>query len=345
MSTSDVMRFRPTGAGVAIIVALVVAASIEGVQVAVGFFVPLFLLGAADLLVSYRELRVRQVSILLLSKTVASPNPFAFSVSADPGRLALAVQMPALSLAGTRAARAVIPATGGAARVEQPDGDPEANHVYRWGVSTSWLGLTTVARWHVTPVPGGMFRSVAPRPTDVTPPPLVDDVARLREYVPGDRMSRVAWPTTARTGRLHVRAEGFGIEEILLRVDIGSPLGLAPAARRAILQQAADCANELLEQGAVVKLVARVYSEAYYEAIAHAARKRPNRPVMLTARVEGDELLVPGPHVVNTDVRTSVVSTRDELHRALAVIAPGPPLPAPEGPSLQVDASGVREIS
>ena len=339
------MRFRPTGVGVAVIVALAIAASLEGLQVAVGFFVSLFALAGLDLLVAYRELRARSVSIVLLSKAVASPHPFAFSASADPGRLALAVHVPGLTLAGKRAEKAIIPADGGAIRVEQPDGHPEAALVYRVAVTTSWLGLVTVVRWRTVAVPGGMFRGLAPQTTVVQPPPLTDEVARLREYVPGDRLSRVSWPTTARTGRLHVRSEGFGIDEVLLRVDLGSPEGLLAAGRTSVLQWAANCGSELLEQGAVVTLVARVYDQRYYEAMAQAAHKRPNRPVMLTARVEGEQLLMPGPVLVNAEVRAVVVSTIDDLHRALAVIAPGPPLPASGAPALQVDRFGVRELS
>ncbi|MCP4084969.1 MAG: DUF58 domain-containing protein [Actinomycetia bacterium] len=66
-----------------------------------------------------------------------------------------------------------------------------------------------------------------------------DETARLREYVPGDRFSRVSWSATARTGQLFVTDHGPGDQEILVVLDLGPP-GLPMTTTRFTLDNAAQ---------------------------------------------------------------------------------------------------------
>lgn len=340
-----VIRFFPTSIGLAaILAAFLVALMADNQRMAVGFFVALAILAVVDVVAARVELERRPVSVRLITSTVASPDRFPFSVQAPPGALALDVRVPLLSPTTTPAPRYLVPSDGSAVRIEMEDSNPDVQFGFRVGVSTSWLGLVSVTQWWGVRVPGGMWRGLRPGRRGIDQPPAVDELARLREYLPGDRMSRVSWPTTARTGQLHVRAAGVDATEVVLRVELGSLTEADHERWNQILQLATDIAAPLLEQGHVIRLVGRVVDERYQRELVDWMMKYPHRPVTFPGVVDGERLFTRGGELVNGEVRSTVVTTIDGLHRAIATVNPGEPLPAPTQACIQVDRDGARVV-
>ena len=82
------------------------------------------------------------------------------------------------------------------------------------------------------------------------------EFATLREYVPGDDVRRVHWPSSARTDTLLVRedlVERLG--RVIVVVDLRRPLW-SPAALEVALEGAASVADDALGRGLQVRLVA-----------------------------------------------------------------------------------------
>ena len=86
-----------------------------------------------------------------------------------------------------------------------------------------------------------------------------DDISQIREYVPGDRFSRVNWPATARTTTLHVREEAPLLDEVVVVLLLTSKSEV-PALQRtarltACLSLTRNVLEEVLEQGRPLRLV------------------------------------------------------------------------------------------
>ena len=131
--------------------------------------------------------------------------------------------------------------------------------------SSGLCGLVTCARRRRAPLPRPM--AVGPRPLapshpfpelfgtwgDGAPrPAAVGDVVRgVRDYVPGDPVRRVHWPTTARRGDLVVKeVEEPGAPQLVVVLDLGG----GGAAGEAAAARAAWYAHEALRRGYEVVL-------------------------------------------------------------------------------------------
>ncbi|MEM8705055.1 MAG: DUF58 domain-containing protein [Actinomycetota bacterium] len=340
---TTVTRIRPTTTGIAVFVAFIVVVLLsENQRLAIGFFVALGILMIVDAVVAHHAVSTRDVTVRPIRTVGVSEDARAFTAWGDQGGLPLAVEIPnASALLAGRPVRTLLPTDGSVTQAVQAPGPPGVELAFRFSVSATWIGLMSAYRWYGVEVPAGLWRGVRSATTDATPVPLTDELARLRDYVPGDRMSRVSWPTTARTGRLHVRSEGIESAEVLVEVDLGPP-GAAAEVHGAILKQASDAVGSLLRRGHTVRIVSRVVGDAVLAAEAEAIIARPHRMPALAIRIDGDDLVLPSGAIGNAEVRSSPVVSDDDLQRALARVVPGPPLPSSGRSGLRVGPDGVR---
>lgn len=211
------------------------------------------------------------------------------------------------------------------------------------------LGLGLARRWetHTTPM---LHWAPAPDLDRLTTPAAVDEVARLREYVPGDRMSRVSWPITARTGRMHVRAAGDGYEEFVVLLNLGPTEGpsgegaLVDSAAAAtapltedVLEEtvalAATLVTQLLEDGHQVRLVTTELAAEAHDALRTTAMQNPRLPAVL-----------PADSAMDLGVIDQYVVDEDDLARRLARAEPAGVMSWPYGSWVDVSRLGVRTL-
>ena len=181
--------------------------------------------------------------------------------------------------------------------------------------SSGLCGLVTCARRRRTPLPRPM--SVGPRPLapphpfpelfgawgeGAPRPAAVGDVVRgVRDYVPGDPVRRVHWPSTARRGDLVVKeVEEPGAPRLVVVLDLGG----GGAAGEAAAARAAWYAYEALRRGYEVVLataepagpvIARIGPPTdVNQQLARAARGTPRPPTpgpraaVVTVTTQGD---------------------------------------------------------
>ena len=175
----------------------------------------------------------------------------------------------------------------------------------------------------------------------------VDELTRLREYVPGDRMGRISWPTTARTGRLHVRAEGLGDDEVTVVVDLGGDLlAFVGDVHQAdvVLERAATVVDELLRRGATVRLVTYSMRRKFFDEERDAALRRPGLVGRTNLQVHPDSVPTLGGAAAG-EIVSNLVSDRTELTRRLSMAEHHPAMPHPAPPYVLVDPTGVRTVS
>jgi len=324
------IRFLPGATGIAVLLAagLMVAWVAPRQRIAVGFMVPILGAAVVDAVLGARTIAGRQVRITPVRSLAADPDVITFQVAGDsgsgPARLLISPMQedePALSVA--------LPDDGAATTVAWAAGTPYVAYAVRHLIESSRFGLVLARRYTVTELPAGVWRiGPAIEPTG-DEPPTGTELTRLREYLPGDRMSRVAWPTTARTGRLHVRSESPDADDAVVVVDCGET---APEAEAALCF-AAGVIGRMLDQGLLVRLITRTH-RGFYEGLAERMLAAPARsPEAVRSEVHNQS----GPAL---NVVDAWVGTREEMIRRLATAEFGPPLPAPAGPHLRIDATG-----
>ncbi len=326
------LRFGPGPTGWAVLVAAVVlvvwVATVR--RLAVGFLIPIVALAVVDGVLGARAVRRRGVRISAVRSVVASPDTVTLRVTSDPGagpaRLLVGPMRrdePPVSL--------VLPSDGSARTIAWAEGFPYVTYVVRHLIESTRLGLVVVRRYTVTELPAGAWRIGPPVGLTVDEPPAGEELTRLREYVPGDRLSRVSWPTTAHTGRLHVRAEDVDPAETIVVVDCGTTASEAETA----LRFAAGVVTRLLDAGGTVRLITRTLRPSFYRDVADRLLSAPGRSPdsvvdEMAAAAGGADAVV-----------DSWVTTREDMIRRLALAELGPPLPSP-GPHIRIDADGAR---
>lgn len=324
------IRYVPGGTGIAVVLAigLLVAWVAPQQRIAVGFIVPILGAAVADAVLGARTLAARVVRISAVRSLAAAPDVITFQVASDPGagpaRLLIGPMQE-----GEPAIHVSLPTEGATTTVAWAAGSPYVAFAVRHLIESTRFGLVVARRHTVTELPAGAWRIGPPVGLTADVPPAGEDLARLREYLPGDRMSRVAWPTTARTGQLHVRSETMDTDDVVVLVDCGETAAEAETA----LRFAAGVIGRLLDQGLLVRLITRTH-DGFYEAVAERMLAAPARSPQAVLH-EVQSLSGPAPNVVD-----AWVGTREDMIRRLATAEFGPPLPAPAGPHLRVDATG-----
>lgn len=151
-------------------------------------------------------------------------------------------------LPGTAPARGVIRQVGVALRAHGPIGLMGYSRTFTLPIRPLWVGPRPER-------PEVAVRFGAGGEDDTGPPDLGDAVpATVREYRPGDPWRRIAWPVTARAGRLVTRElEREAAPVLRLAVDLGPTP--SPAAERAAAV-AAWLGREALRSGRTVEVVA-----------------------------------------------------------------------------------------
>jgi|GEM_PF-1600227 len=346
-----------TAAGWAVIVMAVAAIFISAQRrVAIGFMIPLVAALAIDLYLSWYVLSHRQVSIRPGRTVVYHPHGIPLSIEANGRSTPLLVK---IVLRG--AEDRTVSVTDERVLVEWNPLRTGVVNYMRCNVSCSVFGLALAQRWqtHLTPM---LHWAPAPREVQLVRPEAIDEVSRLREYVPGDRMSRVSWPTTARTGRMHVRAAGEGHEEFVVVVNLGGTTGEAgesavvdgftarqlaaggiegegnvgdhlSAVLDETLRLAATLISQLLEDGHQVRLLTSEFDPEVLSALRRSAIDTPRLA----------EELPPG-LVAEPVVVDQFVLDDDQLARRLARAEAGADLTWGYGSYVDVSMLGIRTM-
>ncbi len=344
MISTGSVRVRPSAVGWAILVTLGVA-MISGTeaQPAIGFFIPILGFMAADAFFGWRRLTDTKVELTPIRTVAGSPDRLTFRASPSPSRatvgLRLAPMVPTDSPGGLFRLDRDRPTM-----IAQADGSPRRANFVRYQLSTSTLGLASTSRWEVRQVPGGLHRAPASVARPGPHKANLDDVARLREYVPGDRFSRVSWSATARTGQLFVRDSGLGDEELLVVLDLGLP-GPGAQAPGFVLNSAAQIIGNLIERGFLVRLVTRELSHSFYDHEQGLASTQPNEHRALTLTTDPDGTVRLAGRAVNDQTASEFVVDERELLVRLATAEPGPPIPRPESSYIEITGEGARVVS
>ncbi len=338
------IQLNLTAAGWAVLALAVASAFIAASsRIAVGFLIPLVAAIVIDVLVSWHFLSERTVSITP-SRTVAHlPDGIPLRVSTN---------------GVGRALRVSITFRGGIEQTFGLAGEPVTTHLpssrtgvvnyLRCSASCTVFGLGLARRWQTHSL-SMLHWAPAPRPVRLTTPTAVDEVARLRAYVPGDRMSRVSWPITARTGQMYVRAAGDGYEEFVVVLNLGthhpgtgnSDVPAVPAPPTIIdesqlaitLELGATLVAQLLEDGHQVRLVTSELDDQAHDDLRRIAMLNPRLPAVLAAGTTM-ELRVVDRYVVD----------EDDLTRRLARAEPTSNLTWPYGSWVDVSSAGIRTL-
>lgn len=329
------IQLNLTAAGWAVVALLVASLFMAATsRLAVGFMVPLFVAVVADLLLSWHALSERHVSIAAMRTVAHRPDGIPLRISLSGPRRPIRIDV---SFRGGIDEQVVIEDGSGTANLRaQHTG--VTTHV-RCSATCTLLGLGIARRWQANVVPM-LHWAPAPSTVRLEAPTAIDEVARLRTYEPGDRMSRVSWPITARTGQLHVRAAGEGYEEYVVVVNleqatVTSTGGLDTLALETTLELAATLVTQLLEDGHQVRLLTTQVDVRVHDEIARAARDNPRLPPVLPDGASGS---------LAAAVVDGYVTGEDELARRLALAEPGDPISWPYGTWVDVSSAGIRSL-
>lgn len=346
--TKAAIQLNLTAAGWAVIAMIGAAVFLSASRrLAIGFLIPMAAAVAIDLFVSWQVLSRRTVSVTPTRTVVHQPDGIPLRIAATGPATPIRV------LVSTRMGDEIVAVTSEAETLEWRAAHPWFIDHLRTNTSCSMFGLALAHRWqtHVVPV---LHWAPAPRPERLTTPEAIDEVAHLREYVPGDRMSRVSWATTARTGRMHVRSAGAGHEEFTVVLNLGFTDGAVgesaavaqapgtaannPTARPMVgvlndtLEIAATLVSQLLEDGHNVRLLTTELSTEYLDTRRVAVIEDP--------RLTPKEL---DPADFEPTVVDRFVTDDDDLARRLALAEVGPSL-TPYGSYVEVSLLGIRTL-
>ncbi len=342
---STPLRLRPGQATLGVLAGtgLILLFTVQERRVAIGFVVATLLVAVVDAFLSARALTASELRLTPIRSVAASPDRLTFSVTTRPGPLPIILSIDPLSVLDESGVEVTLEADATSTIVEQTDGTPRLLHHVRYRVMASHFGLVWASRWTVQAVPGGLWRAPGPSEPAQLTNVATDETARLREYVPGDRRSRVVWPVTARTGRLHVRTPGIGDAEATVVVDLGRLDEVKTrddaAVVHDVVQTAADVVSGLLEQGLGVRLVTRRAPESFFRAETARALANPHRSERWLGLRQGP------PAPLETGVDSGLVTDEHQLVERLAAADIGDPPPRPPGPHVVVDKHGTTVVS
>ncbi len=334
---------RPSPVGKAILVVAVILAFLAvATSTSIGPVVALLVVGLADAGVSWWRLHRIRVDIAPLRSVAGPPDHLSCSIEASGRPAPVVVTM----VAAPRAAgRVLVDARSGPVTAELLYPRPHCRNHLEYRLTTSAIGLALARRDELLVLGHPLFQGPATADIDPLDPPLAPlepELERLREYVPGDRWSRISWPTLARTGNLHVRQEDPVVEELVVMVDLKPVLGVEPVTATDVESQltrtlslAAAVIAEGLHRNDPVRLVTYEPPSGVFDLeLAIAAR-----------RVDGRQPK-PDPHVAGGDgvVVNELVPDLTEMHRRLAIADVGPMDPPPRPPYVLVNRHGVAFV-
>ena len=340
--TYSTVKFRLTRMGKAVLWMTVVLLAILWLfdtGVTYGFLFVLVLVGGFDALESWRVMLNRELSLSCEVAQAALPELITINVSAAPGPTGLKVTPMKFTVADVLEMESfyIEPTEVVPRRVRMAEGwIPLAKSFAKFELSVSAFGLVEVRRIAVftPPMTMGRVPRLGALTKDIIPLSL-DEVGRLREYVPGDRRSRVSWTTTARTGTLHVRdpqIEEYGDVDVVLDLKPLGVGGVTPQETVNVIGWAGAVVTNLLDQGVTVRFHTIELAPAFY---------RDERDQQLA-----DPWLA-APQMTQLHPYVPVigdVSTRDELVRRLSLAEAGR-VPRPHGPHLEVGPTGLKRVS
>lgn len=343
--TDSPIQLNLTTAGWAVVITIIASIFISAMnRLAVGFLIPVAAAVVIDVVLSWHFLGERGVTVTP-SRTVAL----------RPDGIPLRVQ----ATGPDRPVRVTVTFRGGVdqtfgmldepVNVELPAKRTGVVNYVRTATVCSVFGLGIARRWQTHSLPM-LHWAPTPRPERLTTPEAVDEVARLRTYVPGDRMSRVSWPITARTGQMHVRAAGEGYEEFVVLVNLAPTGGdlaegavvpepltahdpLTESVFEATLELAATLIAQLLEDGHQVRLVTTKLGDEAHDALRQIAISNPRLPAVL-----------PDGSAKEVVVVDRYVTDEDDLARRLARAEPAIEMTWPYGSWVDVSRLGIRTL-
>ena len=343
--TDAPIQLNLTTAGWAVVITIVASIFISAMnRLAVGFLIPVAAAVIIDVVLSWHFLGERSVSITP-SRTVAlQPDGIPLRVTATG---------PDRPIRVTVTFRGGVDQTFGMldepVTIDLPATRTGAVNYLRTATVCSVFGLGIARRWQTHSLPM-LHWAPTPRPERLTTPEAIDEVARLRSYVPGDRMSRVSWPITARTGEMHVRSAGEGYEEFVVLVNLGATSGepaegsVVPTAMSSsdgvsepmleqTLELAATLVSQLLEDGHQVRVVTAELPDEIHDELRQAAINNPRLPAVLPDSSTRDAV-----------IRDRYVTDEDDLARRLARAEPAANMSWPYGSWVDVSRLGVRTL-
>jgi len=348
--TKAAIQLNLTAAGWTVLAMIVAAVFLSASRrIAIGFLIPMAAAVAIDLFLSWQIISRRTVAITPTRSVVYRPDGIPLRVTASGPSMPLRVMVTA------GVAEYTFGMAEESASIELDAAHTAVADFVRSDTSCSVFGLAFAHRWQTHLVPM-MHWAPAPSLTRLATPEAVDEVAHLREYVPGDRMSRVSWATTARTGRMHVRSAGAGHEEFVVVVNLGHmhgtpgdgalATGEVPAAAAAAaterpniallegtLQLAATLVSQLLEDGHQVRMVTTELRADYLDELRRSAVEDPRLDPVMPSDSFAD------PRVVDR-----YVSDEDDLARRLSLAEVGPPMGWSYGTYVDISMLGIRTL-
>jgi uncharacterized protein (DUF58 family) len=188
---------------------------------------------------------VAAVHLELPPDLVATPDATAVAVEAgDPAEVEFRVRT--IRWGRRQAGPAVVRATAGAGMLSWPPVRTDTATLTTWPLREGFDAADTVPR-----AEGPVGAHVSRRPGEG------GDLAGVRPFVPGDRLRRINWRVTGRTGELHVTSTYSDRDaEVLLMVDSAQDLGQAPESSLDIgVRAAAAIAEHYLRAGDRVGLI------------------------------------------------------------------------------------------
>lgn len=355
------IQLRPTPAGAAVLAALALAVYAGlSARVAIGFFVPLVGLLVADSLLSRGILNRRPVTLRPVRTVAASPGRLTFNAEAPPGDHPLRLALAPMGLLDDEVKPVPLPADEQLVMLEMGDGLAAATTHVRYSTSASVFGLAWARQWtaQMTPL---LHRAPAPAEVDIEVPQAVDELAQLRAYVPGDRFSRVSWPATARTGELHVRSAGIGLEEIVVVVNLGDKAGatvpgvyfrdasngglqVPMLVCQQVTEQASAVLAALLGQGHEIRLLTTNIDNSFHDRARDLAIENPRKHPRLNVSFTDDRTLLVDGRPLPLAVCDAVVTDHDDIIRRLALAESGPAISWHGGPHLEIGPDGARQL-
>ena len=316
------IQLNLTAAGWVIILMMVASLFISGTaRIAIGFLIPLGAAIVIDLYLSWFFLSRQSVSLIASRSVATDPDGIPLRISSVGGNRPVRV-----TLAFPQGVEHAIGLVDSTETIELQQQHSGATDFVRVNVNCTVLGLSTAHRWQTHSV--SMLHWAPGADTGRIPTPdAIDEVARLREYVPGDRMSRISWPVTARTGQMHVRASGVGQEEITLIVNPGETEPTETTMRLAV-----TLGSQLLEDGHQVRMVTTELDPDHRSALKRAAVDNP--------RLAPESETTPQLVVVDRSL-----TDEEDLIRRVALASAGPIITWPFAGAVNISPAGIESQS
>lgn len=189
---------------------------------------------------------VAAVHLGLPPDLIATPAAAAVLIPPGDGPVGVEFRVRTIRWGRQPAGPAVLRATGGYGMLSWPSVRTETAMLTTWPLRDGFDAAETVPR-----AQGLVGAHVSRRPGEG------GDLAGVRPFVPGDRLRRINWRVTGRTGELHVTATYSDRDaEVLLLLDSVQDLGRAPESSLDVgVRAAAAIAEHYLRAGDRVGLV------------------------------------------------------------------------------------------